>query len=213
MSTGAIADWPVQSRLVELVDSGNGTLSAFATLVDHSAPPDPTDAEGLWRLASIHREVAANDPYSGTGSIAAGESTDRNVELVVGYRTVDPGRGNGKRPSGRFRSVPDREDHGGTPMAQLLEVPELESWFLVQRRDPEHPAVLMEFETQEEAEDALCAAFAELTVRMDDETEGFLITICPALTMLEDPALRDALAVWDAQLEELDATMQRMMDA
>ena len=84
VSTGAIADWPVQSRLVELVDNGNGTLSVFATLVDHSAPPDPTDAEGLWRLASIHREVAANDPYSGTGSIAAGEPTDRNVELVVG---------------------------------------------------------------------------------------------------------------------------------
>jgi hypothetical protein len=98
-------------------------------------------------------------------------------------------------------------------MAQLLEVPELESWFLVQRRDPEHPAVLMEFETQEEAEDALCAAFAEMTVRMDDDSDGFLITICPALTMLEEPALRDALAVWDAQLEELDATMQRMMDA
>ena len=83
VSTGAIADWPVQSRLVELFDNGNGTLSVFTTLVDHSAPPDPTEAEGLWRLASIHREVAANDPYSGTSSVAAGDPTDRNVELVV----------------------------------------------------------------------------------------------------------------------------------
>ncbi len=82
LSTGAIADWPVQSRLVELVDDGNGTLSVVATVVDHLAPPDPTDAGGLWRLASIHRELAANDPHRGTDSAAAGERTDRNVELV-----------------------------------------------------------------------------------------------------------------------------------
>lgn len=92
VSTGAIADWPVQSRLVELVDNGNGTVSVFATLVDHAAPPDPTDAEGLWRLASIHREVAANDPYSGMSSIAAGEPTDRNVELVVRLANGTSGR-------------------------------------------------------------------------------------------------------------------------
>jgi metallophosphoesterase (TIGR03767 family) len=85
VSTGAIADWPVQSRLIELVDNGNGTLSVFTTLVDHSAPPDPKDAEGLWRLASIHREVAANDPHRGMSSLAAGEPSDRNVELVVPF--------------------------------------------------------------------------------------------------------------------------------
>jgi metallophosphoesterase (TIGR03767 family) len=83
VSTGAIADWPVQSRVIELVDNGNGTLSVFTTLVDHSAPTDPTDAEGLWRLASIHRELAANDPHRGMGSVAAGEPSDRNVELVL----------------------------------------------------------------------------------------------------------------------------------
>jgi metallophosphoesterase (TIGR03767 family) len=83
VSTGAIADGPVQSRLIELVDNGNGTLSVFTTLVDHSAPTDPTDAEGLWRLASIHRELAANDPHRGMSSVAAGEPSDRNVELVL----------------------------------------------------------------------------------------------------------------------------------
>lgn len=98
-------------------------------------------------------------------------------------------------------------------MAQILEVPELESWFLVHWRDPERPAVLMEFETQEEAEDALCAAFAEMTSRLDEDTDGFLITVCPTLTMLEDTALRDALATWDAQLAELDEIAQRTMDA
>lgn len=83
LSTGAIADWPVQARVVELVDNGDGSLSIFGTLVDHAAPPDPADAEGLWRLASIHRELAANDPHRGWDSAAPGEATDRNVELVV----------------------------------------------------------------------------------------------------------------------------------
>jgi metallophosphoesterase (TIGR03767 family) len=85
LSTGAIADWPVQARVVELVDNGNGSLSIFGTLVDHGAPPDPADAVGLWRLASIQREVAANDPHRGWDSPAAGESTDRNVELVLPF--------------------------------------------------------------------------------------------------------------------------------
>lgn len=83
LSTGAIADWPVQSRLVELVDNGDGTLSIFGTLVDHAASPDPSDEDSRWRLAAIHREVAANDPHRGFDSIAAGEPADRNVELVV----------------------------------------------------------------------------------------------------------------------------------
>jgi metallophosphoesterase (TIGR03767 family) len=90
VSTGAVADWPVQSRLIELVDNGNGTLSVFTTLVDHSAPLDPTDAEGIWRLASIHRELAANDPHRGVSSVAAGEPSDRNVELVLPLPTAAP---------------------------------------------------------------------------------------------------------------------------
>lgn len=85
VSTGAIADWPVQARMIELVGNGDGSLSIFGTLVDHAAPPEPGDAEGLWRLASIHREVAANDPHRGWGSTAAGDVTDRNVELVLPF--------------------------------------------------------------------------------------------------------------------------------
>jgi hypothetical protein len=85
VSTGAIADWPVQARAIELVDNVDGSLSIFGTLVDHAAPPDPGDAEGIWRLASIHREVAANDPHRGWGSTAAGDVTDRNVELVLPF--------------------------------------------------------------------------------------------------------------------------------
>ncbi len=98
-------------------------------------------------------------------------------------------------------------------MAQVLEVPELESWFLVHWRDSEHPAILMEFDTQEEAEDALCAAFAEMTIRLDEDTPRLPITVFSALTMLEDPTLRGALTSWDAEVAELDAMAQRAMGA
>lgn len=83
VSTGSLMDWPVQARLVELVDDGNGTISIVCTVLDHAAPPHPDDAVGVWHLASIHRELAANDPHRGVGSDAAGGPSDRNVELVL----------------------------------------------------------------------------------------------------------------------------------
>jgi hypothetical protein len=97
-------------------------------------------------------------------------------------------------------------------VAQVIEVPELESWFLLHWRSPELPDVLMEFETQDQAEDALAAAFAEMTIRLDDGTAHLPITVCSVLTMLQDETLRTALAAWDAQLEELDATVRRTVD-
>jgi metallophosphoesterase (TIGR03767 family) len=83
VSTGAVMDWPSQARLIELIDNGDGTLSIVCTLVDHAGAPDPADAEDPWRLASIHRELAANDPERGLTWHAAGGPDDRNVELVV----------------------------------------------------------------------------------------------------------------------------------
>lgn len=83
VTTGAVADWPCQGRLVELVDEGNGFLAIVCTVVDHAAPPHPDEARGPLRLASIHRELAANDPFRGAHGDAAGGPTDRNVELVL----------------------------------------------------------------------------------------------------------------------------------
>lgn len=98
-------------------------------------------------------------------------------------------------------------------MAHVLEMPELESWFVVHWRDAEHPAVLMEFDTQAEAEDALSAAFAEMTIRLEEDTARFPITIFSALTMLRDPALSSALASWDTELAELDGIAHRTTGA
>jgi hypothetical protein len=67
---------------VELAIRADGRISIFCTMLDHQAPPDPRSAKGVLRLASIHRELAANDPQKGFESIGAGSREDRNVELT-----------------------------------------------------------------------------------------------------------------------------------
>jgi metallophosphoesterase (TIGR03767 family) len=86
LNTASEIDWPQQSRLVELMDNGDGTLSIFGTLLDHSAAyevPAAGSASGFTtdQLASISRTLSFNDPQVNAG--ATGEPQDRNVELVV----------------------------------------------------------------------------------------------------------------------------------
>lgn len=83
MLTAAHVDWPQQSRIVELVDNRDGTISIFGTLVDHAGPASPgTPAPGaVLDLASWSRELAFNDPQA--KAKALGEDADRNVELML----------------------------------------------------------------------------------------------------------------------------------
>jgi hypothetical protein len=97
-------------------------------------------------------------------------------------------------------------------MAQVVEVPELQPWFLVHWPSPGHPDVLMEFETQEDAEDALHATFAEIAASADDDVDVLPMTVCSALMMFEKPELRDALWRWDAQLAELESKLRTIQD-
>jgi metallophosphoesterase (TIGR03767 family) len=83
VTTCSQIDWPGQTRLVEIIDNDNGTLSIVTTMVDHAAPIRPADGKGYMRLAALHRDLAANDPFSGTKRGAQGSILDRNVELVV----------------------------------------------------------------------------------------------------------------------------------
>lgn len=100
IKTAAEADWPSQSRLIEVMDNRDGTLSIFGTMIDHSAPtsvPAPgTDASNfdVNQLASLNREFAYNDPQKGGGT-GEGTAADQNVELLV----RDP-RGGYARPRG-----------------------------------------------------------------------------------------------------------------
>jgi metallophosphoesterase (TIGR03767 family) len=82
VTTCAVIDWPCQTRLVELVDHGS-YLAIVCTMVDHDTPVAPAALETRDDLASLHRELAANMPFRGARSGAAGTSADRNVELRV----------------------------------------------------------------------------------------------------------------------------------
>jgi hypothetical protein len=89
INTAAHQDWPQQSRLLDIVDNGDGTLSILSTIMDHSAPADPTQAidptpqDGVneLQLAAISRQVAFQDPQADRG--ARGTLLDRNAELLI----------------------------------------------------------------------------------------------------------------------------------
>jgi metallophosphoesterase (TIGR03767 family) len=96
----AEADWPQQSRLLEIFDNKDGTLSIFGTILDHASPAAAaaaeTDASTLdaLDLASIGRTIGYNDPQYGGESCnptCEGDADDRNVELLV----ADPREGGG----------------------------------------------------------------------------------------------------------------------
>jgi metallophosphoesterase (TIGR03767 family) len=81
LNTAAHIDWPEQSRIVEIVDNRDGTLSIFGTIVDHSGPLAGT-LTSTAALAGISRELAANDWQDRTDA-RRGAIEDRNVELLV----------------------------------------------------------------------------------------------------------------------------------
>ena len=83
MTTASLVDWPVQSRLIELVQNEDGTLSIHCTTIDSAVPPSAEGTDSLTRLAALHRELAANDPHAGIASCLAGTPQDRTVELVL----------------------------------------------------------------------------------------------------------------------------------
>jgi len=83
LNTAAHIDWPQQSRIVEVVDNGDGTLSVFGTMVDHAGPASRGGSiSGPRALASLSRELSANDWQDRT-DVRRGDVDDRNVELVL----------------------------------------------------------------------------------------------------------------------------------
>jgi len=90
VSTTSPVAHPMQSRLLEVADNGDATVSLFSTVYDLEAPVDPRDAEDPTpgdgvnevQLASVARVVAAADPQRDptAGGLAA---SDRNAELLL----------------------------------------------------------------------------------------------------------------------------------
>lgn len=122
----AIADYPPQHRLIEVMDNRDGTLSIFGTMLDHDSPvraPASGSAGGgigAAGLASVGRTLNYNDPQVGPNDFGApeggpdaddpaggpdGTRLDRNVELLIKDPRVttsaagdDDGRGAGSGP-------------------------------------------------------------------------------------------------------------------
>lgn len=87
VTTCAVVDWPCQTRVVELLDNADGTVSIVCTMLDHDTPLGPAsipakDFTGD-DIAALHREIAGNVPWASFDSARAGTPTDRNVELRV----------------------------------------------------------------------------------------------------------------------------------
>jgi metallophosphoesterase (TIGR03767 family) len=89
INTAAHIDWPCQSRIVEVVDNGDTTLSIFGTIIDDIAGPswNPLTLLNPVGLAALARELAVNDPQrdaeTATRDGKRGTVLDRNVELVI----------------------------------------------------------------------------------------------------------------------------------
>jgi hypothetical protein len=89
INTAAHIDWPSQSRVIEIVDNGDATLSIFGTIIDDIASNSwsPLTLGNPVGLAALARELAVNDPQrdaeTTTRDGKRGTLTDRNVELVI----------------------------------------------------------------------------------------------------------------------------------
>ncbi len=82
INTAAHIDYPQQSRLVEVADNEDSTLSIFITIVDHAGPADYRgDLGSTVTLAALSRELSVNDPQADL--TATGAPKDRNTELLV----------------------------------------------------------------------------------------------------------------------------------
>jgi hypothetical protein len=89
INTAAHIDWPSQSRIIEIVDNGDATLSIFGTIIDDIAGPNwnAFTLSNPVGLAALARELAVNDPQrdaeTATRDGKRGTLADRNVELVI----------------------------------------------------------------------------------------------------------------------------------
>ena len=77
-------DYPQQARTIEIVVSGDKTLSIFATMIDHSemAAIRREGAQDRASLAALSKEISLNDPALDR-PFQLGLPEDLNVELLV----------------------------------------------------------------------------------------------------------------------------------
>ena len=83
INTASHVDYPQHSRVIEVSDNGDGTLSIHATMLEHAGPARVgRDDLSVTGLASLSRELSANDPQADL-TARLGRPEDLNVELVI----------------------------------------------------------------------------------------------------------------------------------
>lgn len=82
ITTASCIDFPQQQQVVELVDNQDGTLSLFTTAIDQAAPATWNGELNTTGLASLSRELAANN-WANKPLIRLGSELDRNTELLL----------------------------------------------------------------------------------------------------------------------------------
>jgi metallophosphoesterase (TIGR03767 family) len=83
INTASHIDFPQQSRIIEIVDNQDETLSIFTTMLDHGGRAKPEDdTSGPVKLAALSRLLGAND-WQEREQKRRGRSMDRNVELLL----------------------------------------------------------------------------------------------------------------------------------
>lgn len=83
ITTASCVDYPQQQQLLDIVDNRDGTMSIFATTLDHASPAVWKEGDFSQRgLASLSRELAAND-WIADPMLRLGSPLDRNVELLL----------------------------------------------------------------------------------------------------------------------------------
>ncbi len=83
INTASHIDYPQQGRIVEIADNLDGTWSIITTIIDHAGPASYGGSlANTLTLASLSRELAANDPQNNLAS-STGTPLDRNAELLI----------------------------------------------------------------------------------------------------------------------------------
>lgn len=82
ITTASCIDFPQQQQTIEVVDNRDGTLSLITTVLDHAAPAEWSGDLSTMGLASLSRQLSAND-WVEFPAMRLGSSMDRNCELLV----------------------------------------------------------------------------------------------------------------------------------
>lgn len=82
ITTASCIDYPQQQQVVEIVDNRDGTLSLFTTVLDHASSVEWTGDLSVPGLASLSRQLSAND-WVENPTLRIGSPLDRNTELLL----------------------------------------------------------------------------------------------------------------------------------